>query len=104
MLLRAYSIYDNKALQYHPPFFASADGAAVRSFSDAANDLQTNIGRHPSDFSLFFVGSFDDQHCSLVPELPIVHVVDAKALVKAPATQDFFRSANGHDMSSTNIK
>lgn len=83
MLLRCYSVYDRKALQYFPPFHASADGAAVRSFSDLANDPNTNVGRHPGDFVLFFIGEYDDSKGAMVPVSPLVHVVDATAVVRA---------------------
>lgn len=81
MVLNAYSIYDRKALQYHPPFFASTDGAAVRSFSDLANDGNTTIGRHPADYVLFFVGTYNDGNAELVAESPLRHVMDATALL-----------------------
>lgn len=85
MLLRAYSVYDRKALQYHPPFFASTDGQAVRSFGDLANDLNTNIGRHPADFVLFLIGFYDDSNGSLESTNPVQHVADAQALVQKSA-------------------
>lgn len=89
MILRAYSIFDSKALQYHPPFFASTHGAAVRSLSDLASDLNTNIGRHPGDYVLFCVGQYDDQKGQMIPCVPLEHVVDAIALVKNQQTHLF---------------
>lgn len=85
MLLNAYSIFDNKALQYHPPFYASTDAAAVRQVSDLVQDLNTQVGRHPSDFVLFCVGEWNDQNGGFTPALPLIHVVDAIALVKPSA-------------------
>lgn len=82
MILNAYSIYDRKALQYHPPFFASADGAAVRSMLDLVNDSNTNIGRHPGDYVLFRVGDWDDEHGKFSPHTVLVHVCDALSLVR----------------------
>lgn len=82
MKLNAYTLYDNKALQYHPPFFASTDGAAVRSLSDLVSDLNTGPGRHPGDYVLYFVGTYDDSNGQLWPEQPLRHVMDAAALVK----------------------
>lgn len=82
MQLNAYSVYDNKALVYGVPFFAPTDGSAVRSFSDLANDLQTTVGSHPGDFSLYCVGSYDDQDASFLPLSPLRHVIDATALLK----------------------
>lgn len=82
MILNAYTVYDRKALQYHSPFFAVADGAAVRSFMDLANDPQTTVGRHPGDYVLYFCGCFDDGTGLLLPASPIKHVCDAQSLVK----------------------
>lgn len=86
MKLNAYSLFDNKALQYHPPFFSSTDGAAIRSISDLVADPNTTVGRHPSDYVLYFVGSYDDQNALFTPEVPLRHVIDAIALVKIEDT------------------
>lgn len=81
MKLNAYTVFDTKALQYHPPFFASTDGAAVRSLQDLANDPNTTVGRHPSDYVLYCAGTYDDSRGLLEPETPLRHVMDAVALV-----------------------
>lgn len=83
MKLGAYSIYDRKALQYHPPYYAVTDGAAVRSFADLANDRTTTIGRHPVDYVLFYVGSYDDALGLLIAETPLRHIADGSAQVTA---------------------
>lgn len=87
MKLNAYSIYDRKALQYHAPFFTHTDGSALRAFSDLANDMQTNIGRHPGDYVLYRVGQYEDSSAVLLGHEP-AHVADALSLlhteVKAP--------------------
>lgn len=82
MQLNAYSIFDNKALQYHTPFFASTDGAAVRSVADLVSDPNTTVGRHPGDYVLYCVGLYDDQLGAMVPISPLRHVMDAVALVR----------------------
>lgn len=98
MILRAYSIFDNKALQYHPPFFASTNGQAVRSLSDLANDLSTNIGRHPGDYVLYCVGEYDDAKGAMRPFSPLEHVVDAVAMIKLQPSlsPDMMPVGNGH--------
>lgn len=85
MILRSYSIYDVKALQYHSPWFAVSDGSAVRSFSDMANDQNTTIGRHPRDYTLYLVGTYDDNSGLFSPIHPPVHVMDAAACVQQQA-------------------
>lgn len=82
MIIRAYTVYDNKALTYSPPFFVSTDAAAVRMVQDLVDDTGTQVGRHPKDFSLFFVGEFDADSARLLAQQPLVHVVDAVALVR----------------------
>lgn len=104
MQTNAYSVYDNKALVYGTPFFAPTDGAAVRLFQELANDLNTTVGRHPNDFSLFCVGSFDDQHAVLTGVSPMRHVVDAPALLIKPAELPFDRLARTDTQPNGEIK
>lgn len=82
MRINAYTLFDNKALNYHAPFFMATDGAAVRALSDLVSDLNTNVGRHPSDFVLYYCGQYDDSNGQFWPELPLRHIMDAIALVK----------------------
>ena len=82
MKLLAFTIFDNKALQYHPPFFASTDAAAVRSLRGLVEDPNTTIGRHPSDYVLYGAGTYDDSNGQMWPEQPLRHIMDAVALVK----------------------
>jgi hypothetical protein len=85
MKLLAFTIFDNKALQYHPPFFVSTDGVAVRNLQQLVEDGNTTIGRHPTDYVLYCCGSYDDQNGQMWPEQPLRHVMDAIALVKIQA-------------------
>lgn len=99
MKLNAYSIFDNKALTYHPPFFTHTDGAAVRMVQDLANDTNTQVGRHPGDYVLYYVGTYDDSNGQMWPEQPLRHVMDAAALLSIKPTGDLFKplgGANGH--------
>lgn len=91
LLLNAYTIYDNKALQWHPPYFASTDAAAARAFGDLANDPRTNVGAHPADYSLYCCGSFLDSNAQLTPLSPLRHVSDAVALLAIHQTGDLFK-------------
>lgn len=83
MLVQVYSIYDNKSLSFGQPFSFSHTGQAVRAFSDLANDPSTMMYRHPADFSLVRIGTFDMNTGVMFPE-------PHQSL--GPATQ--FRQAN----------
>jgi len=89
MLLNAYTLYDVKALNYSPPFYASAHGQAVRLVMELASDTNTTVGRHPSDFTLFCIGTFDDGTGSLLSANVREHISDVLPL--APKRHpDFF--------------
>jgi len=81
MKIRAYTVYDEKTLSFNPPFFAATDGAATRSFQELANDLNTNVGKYPADFKLYYIGDYDIDKGAMLPIAPVAHVVDALALV-----------------------
>ena len=54
----------------------------MRAFIYAANDLTTDVGRYPSDFSLYHLGTYDDETAKfdLMPE-PF-HLALASTLVE----------------------
>jgi len=84
MLTNAYTVYDVKSLTYSPPFFAVSHGAAVRMFSDIANDTNTSVGRHPADYSLYCIGQFNDAVGVMLPNDIREHISDATALLPKP--------------------
>ena len=59
MELQICSIRDSKAEAHLNPMFFQSTPQAVRSFSDAVNDPQTDFSKHPEDYMLFHLGSFD---------------------------------------------
>jgi hypothetical protein len=56
------AVRDSKADAFARPIFMQSVGAMIRSFQDEVNrsaeDNQMN--RHPSDFALYELGSYDD--------------------------------------------
>jgi len=69
MIRKIFSVYDCKSELYLNPFFMSTKGEALRAFGDIANDPQSQIGKHPCDFSLMEIGSFDDAKGMVMPML-----------------------------------
>lgn len=53
------TVFDTKAEVYEPPFAAPTENAAERMFSDAVNDGQSRVAKHPEDYQLFLLGTFD---------------------------------------------
>lgn len=66
MKLKVFAVYDEKACVYGTPFFMMTEAEATRAFKDLANDEKTTVGRHPSDFALFCLGTFDNEEGEFV--------------------------------------
>lgn len=71
MEIKVYSIFDLKAETYSQPFYAMNDALAQRIFTDVARDTETNIARHPMDFVLMRIGSFDTNTGCLTSDEPL---------------------------------
>ena len=89
MKLKVFSVYDSKAEAYLPPFFLPQSAMAIRTFSDCANSMDHQFGRHPEDYTLFLLGEWDDGTASFEPELPHKKALStALELVQAPIDPD----------------
>lgn len=60
MKLTMFSILDGKSGIYNQPFSAVSTGVALRMFTDLVNDPKTAIARHPEDYTICELGTFDD--------------------------------------------
>lgn len=70
MVSLAFSLFDVKAQMFNVPFFFPSAGQAFRACVDLAGDASTLVGRHPGDFVLYQVGSFDDSKGEFLPQIP----------------------------------
>ena len=66
--MKMFSIFDVKADVYQQLFVMHTRAQAIRAFSDLANDKFTDVGKHPEDFKLVCVGTFDVSTGEVVPE------------------------------------
>lgn len=72
MKLKMFSIHDVKVGAYMNPFFARSSGEAERMFAAAVADKDSNFAKFPEDYTLFEVGSWDDQTAG-IDFLPTPH-------------------------------
>lgn len=59
--VKIYSVYDGKAEMYLPPFYQTADGAAIRMFQGAVNDQDHDFCKYAADYTLFAIGEWDEK-------------------------------------------
>lgn len=60
MISKVFCIYDSKAEAYMNPFFQKNDAMALRSVRQAVADPNTTFHQFPMDFTLFYLGTYDD--------------------------------------------
>lgn len=58
---KMFSIRDIKGEIFHPPFFKPSHGEAERVFLELQKDEKSTISKYPEDFSLWYLGTYDDQ-------------------------------------------
>ncbi len=55
-----FTIYDSKVDAFLPPFYMQTKPAAIRAITDTMNDPSHQFAKHPEDYTLFYLGQFDD--------------------------------------------
>jgi len=88
MILNAYTLYDVKALTFNTPFFCQNHAVAKRLCADLVIDMTTSVGRHPADYVLYCLGTYDD-NLGVFQNLDIrEHVADMMSLLPINATTE----------------
>lgn len=61
MELKVFTIRDSKGEFYMQPFFKKSHGEAERDFTLLTQDPQSLVSKFPSDFDLYFLGTFNNE-------------------------------------------
>lgn len=61
MILSIFSVHDQKADAFLPPFFLPKIEMAQRVFADCCKSDSHQFGSNPQDYTLFHLGTFDDE-------------------------------------------
>lgn len=84
MMLGLYACYDNKAGFYRFPMWSRTRGEAIRAVVSAGSDVQSELGKFPTDFVLFEIGFLDDVRGVFVAEGPPLNLGLVASLLPAP--------------------
>ena len=78
------SVRDAKSETFGRPFCMLSIGQAIRSFDDEVNRVaEDNImNQHPEDFSLYQVGTFEDEKGMIRPISPVKLLIHADQVKK----------------------
>lgn len=75
--MKIYSVYDSKAEAYMAPWYARTKGEAIRSFEQAVINPETQLNKHPADYTLFELGEFDEYTGTLTANIAKTALVNA---------------------------
>lgn len=93
MISNEYSVYDAASATYGPKTLARTHAEALRSFQQAIDNEDHQFSRHAKDYTLFYVGTWDDQTGNTASEtnIGLGNALELKAIgeASAPAPQDF---------------
>ncbi len=69
---RIFTVYDSKIEAFMSPFYSRTMQQALRSFTDTCKSADHAFNKHPEDYTLFELGSFDDNTAKFeIHETPI---------------------------------
>lgn len=60
MKVKLFAVLDSASGVYDGPVPAQSELVAMRNFSDLAKNPESVVGKHPADFSLWYVGVWND--------------------------------------------
>ena len=72
MIMKIYSIYDEKAKAYLPPFFLNNDEVAMRAVENCLDTPDHQFAKHPQDYTLYYIGEWDDNSANINSEFELI--------------------------------
>lgn len=75
-----YAVFDSKAEAFGTPMFLLTKGMALRGFSDACADPASPMAKHPEDYVLHQIGTYEQNSGKLSPLPQPLFVVAASSI------------------------
>lgn len=78
MIIKLFAVLDSASGVYDGPVPSNTEGTAMRSFTNMARNPDSPIGQNPSDFSLWYLGDYNDAtgELSAAAKKCLAHAVD----------------------------
>lgn len=87
-----YAVYDKVAEIFMPAFSCENHSKAIQGFGDVANDPRGTVIKHPSDYELYFLGTYDQSTGETMNT--IQYLVTAKELLKVQINEQKDKTLN----------
>lgn len=108
MILKVFAVHDMKAKAFLQPFYSPSIGSALRAFGDACGEVGSPFNKHPEDYVIYEIGTYDDSTGALVA-IPVVKMLGSAVdyvshAVKSPEclpAKEFVASVVGNGKKSS---
>lgn len=99
MKINAYAVFDRKAAAFDTPLFFPNDNVVIRSFARSVNTQNENNPWYlfPEDYSLFYIGTYDQEHGTFesINPKPVVSASACRSVVQETKIPEIENSKNG---------
>lgn len=95
-----FTVYDSKTSAYMTPFFMQTKPAAIRALADAVNNPEHGFQKHSEDYSLFYLGEFDDVDASIASTTTPIHLCGLHELKSAHTIQPVLADPTDKEISN----
>lgn len=83
MKIGIYAIRDAKTEIFSQPMYFVTPGVAIRTFGDEVENSNSNLSKHPEDYAMFKIGTFDDNTGAIEQEPQPLQIALAMDFKKA---------------------
>ncbi len=88
MKMSIFSVYDAQTEAYMRPWTAQTEGQATRIFTDELQRPESEISKHPADYSLFVIGHFNDSSGEITPQIPNKMLIQGHLTEQKPILEE----------------
>lgn len=85
--MKVFSVFDCKAEAHLQPIFAPTNAVAIRIFIEAAMDQNHNFHKYAADYTLFEIGTFNEETAELKALPALNNLGNALALTAITSTE-----------------
>ncbi len=86
MLHQIFTVFDSKTAAYLPPMYMQTKPAMIRALTDTVNDPSHQFHLHPEDYTLFYLGSFNDENAVFdLEKSPVALATCLELMAQQPA-------------------
>lgn len=90
MLFKVFALYDSGISTWLPPIYLRNTGEAIRQVTDGVNNPDSKLHKYPGDYTLFEIGTWDDDKCNfdlLKAPHKVGTAIEFKKVVPTPSSE-----------------